>query len=108
MADKIAGAKAAGPAIKEGGGGGVEKIDITSNEDQGKKLSVQNSVAAFLYYESILQDSVRATVTFTDSGGSIDNKSAMEGLPIVGQENVQIQVRDNNCLLYTSAAADAS
>ena len=96
MADKIAGAKAAGPAIKEGGGGGVEKIDITSNEDQGKKLSVQNSVAAFLYYESILQDSVRATVTFTDSGGSIDNKSAMEGLPIVGQENVQIQVRDNN------------
>ena len=96
MTDKIAGAKAAGPAIKEGGGGGVEKIDITSNEDQGKKLSVQNSVAAFLYYESILQDSVRATVTFTDSGGSIDNKSAMEGLPIVGQENVQIQVRDNN------------
>ena len=96
MADKIRGAKAAGPAVKEGGGGGIEKIDITSNEDESKQVSVTNATAAFLYYESILQDSVRATVTFTDTGGSVDDKTAMEGLPIVGQENVQIQVRDNN------------
>ena len=96
MADKIRGAKAAGPAVKEGGGGGIEKIDITSNEDEGKQVSITNSTAAFLYYESILQDSIRATVTFTDTGGSVDDKTAMEGLPIVGQENVQIQVRDNN------------
>ena len=93
---KIFGAKAAGPAFKEGGGGGIEKIDITSNEDEGKQVSITNSTAAFLYYESILQDSIRATVTFTDTGGSIDKTTTMEGLPIVGQENVQIQVRDNN------------
>ena len=96
MADRIRGAKAAGPAVKEGGGGGIEKIDITSNENEGKQVSITNATAAFLYYESILQDSVRATVTFTDTGGSVDDKTAMEGLPIVGQENVQIQVRDNN------------
>ena len=96
MADKIRGAKAAGPAVKEGGGGGIEKIDITSIEDESKQVSVTNATAAFLYYESILQDSVRATVTFTDTGGSVDDKTAMEGLPIVGQENVKIQVRDNN------------
>ena len=96
MADKIRGAKASGPAVKEAGGGGIEKIDITSNEDEGKQVSITNATAAFLYYESILQDSVRATVTFTDTGGSVDDKTAMEGLPIVGQENVQIQVRDNN------------
>ena len=93
---RILGAKAAGPAIKEGGGGGIERIDITSNKSSGQKVSITNSVAAFLYYESILQDSVRATVTFSDTGGSVDDKTALEGLPIVGQENVEIKVRDNN------------
>ena len=93
---KIVGAKAAGPAIKEGGGGGIEEVFITSNEDEGKQVSLTNATAAILYYESILQDSVRATITFTDTGGTVDDKSTMEGLPIVGQENVSIQVRDNN------------
>ena len=93
---RILGAKAAGPAVKDGGGGGIESIDITSNKSSGQKVSITNSVAAFLYYESILQDSVRATVTFSDTGGSVDDKTAMEGLPIVGQENVRLQVRDNN------------
>ena len=96
MANKIVGARAAGPATKEGGGGGIENIVITSNEDETKQVGVTNAVAAFLYYESILQDSIRATVTFTDTGGSIGDESAMEGLPIVGQENVFIQVTDNN------------
>ena len=36
MADKITGARAAQPAIKEGGGGGLEKVDIISNEDETK------------------------------------------------------------------------
>ena len=96
MPDKIVGARAAGPAIKAGGGGGIEDITVLSNKEEGKEVSITNAVAAFLYYESILQDSVRATVTFTDTGGSVDDKTAMEGLPIVGQENVKIQVRDNN------------
>ena len=96
MATKIRGSKAAGPAFKKGGGGGIEKVDITSNKSSSKKISVTNATAAVLYYESILQDSVRATVTFSDTGGSVDGKTAMEGLPIVGQENVQVQIRDNN------------
>ena len=77
-------------------GGGIESISITSNEDEGKQVSIQDGTAAVLYYESILQDSIRATVTFTDTGGTVDDKTAMEGLPIVGQENVQVQLRDNN------------
>mgnify|MGYP001375463757 CR=1 FL=1 len=96
MATKIRGSKAAEPAFKKGGGGGIEKVDITSNKSSSKKISVTNATAAVLYYESILQDSVRATVTFSDTGGSVDGKTAMEGLPIVGQENVQVQIRDNN------------
>ena len=96
MANKVIGAKAAGPATKEGGGGGIESIEITSNEDTSKKVSITNATAAVLYYESILQDSVRATITFTDTGGVIDDQTAMVGLPIVGQENVKMQIRDNN------------
>ena len=88
-------AHAAGPAIKAGSGGGIEKIDVFSNET-GKKVELTEATAAILYYESILQDSIRATITFTDTGGSVNNKTAMEGLPIVGQENVSIKLRDNN------------
>ena len=92
----ITGAKAAEPSVKEGLSSGIEKIDITSNEDEGKKIRIEITTAAFLYYESILQDSIRATVTYTDTGGSVDDKTAMEGLPIVGQENVAIRVSDRN------------
>ena len=88
-------AHAAGPAMKAGSGGGIEKIDVFSNET-GKKVELTEASAAILYYESILQDSIRATITFTDTGGSVNNKTAMEGLPIVGQENVSIKLRDNN------------
>jgi hypothetical protein len=49
-----------------------------------------------MYYESILQDTIRATVTFADTGNAIDDKTALEGLPIVGQEKVQIKFKDNN------------
>ena len=93
------GARDALPAVVGDGtdlGGGIESISITSNEDEGKQVSIQDGTAAVLYYESILQDSIRATVTFTDTGGTVDDKTAMEGLTIVGQENVQVQLRDNN------------
>jgi hypothetical protein len=49
-----------------------------------------------MYYESILQDSVRATVTFADTGNSIDNKTVIEGLPMVGEEKVFLKFTDNN------------
>ena len=95
--ERIKGAKAAEPSVSNKGlPSGIEKIDITSNEDEGKNIRIEITTAAFLYYESILQDSIRATVTYTDTGGSVDDKTAMEGLPIVGQENVAIRVSDRN------------
>ncbi len=100
---KLIGSKAAGPATKAGGGGGIERIDILSNQhqqksDDDKKAAIAPATAAFLYYESILQDSIRGTVTFTDTGmyGQKKDQTAVEGLPIVGQEKVEIKVTDNN------------
>jgi hypothetical protein len=33
---------------------------------------------------------------FADTGNAIDNKTALEGLPIVGEENVRVKFKDNN------------
>lgn len=74
----------------------IERFDIVSNKSQGKSVSVVNGAVRLMYYESILQDTVRITYTFADSGNTIDNKTALEGLPIVGQEKVTVKFKDNN------------
>ena len=74
----------------------IDKIDIVSNKDQRKNVSVAGGTILLMYYESILQDSVRATVTFADTGNSIDGKNVIEGLPMVGQEKVSLKFTDNN------------
>lgn len=73
----------------------IKRLDIYSNKD-GKTVSVTGGTVSLLYYESILQDSIRATVTFVDTGNAINNKTALDGLPIVGQEKVQVKFEDNN------------
>jgi hypothetical protein len=73
----------------------IKQLDIISNKD-GKKVSVAGGTVGLLYYESILQDSVRATLTFADAGNSINNKTALDGLPIVGQEKIEVKFADNN------------
>jgi hypothetical protein len=74
----------------------IEKLDVFSNKDQSKSVSIVNGTIQLMYYESILQDSVMANVTFADSGNSIDEKSSLEGLPIVGTEKVLFKIKDNN------------
>ena len=81
---------------RAGGSSFIEKIDVVSNKDQSKNVSVANGTINLMYYESILQDSVRATVTFADTGNSIDGKTVIEGLPMVGQEKVSLKFTDNN------------
>ena len=73
----------------------IKQLDIISNKD-GKKVSVAGGTVGLLYYESILQDSVRATLTFADAGNTINNKTALDGLPIVGQEKIEVKFTDNN------------
>ena len=81
---------------RAGGSSFIEKIDVVSNKDQSKNVSVANGTILLMYYESILQDSVRATVTFVDTGNAIDGKTVIEGLPMVGQEKVSLKFTDNN------------
>ena len=51
------------------------------------------------YFESLMSDTLRATITFTDTGVNSSDKikeSILEGLPIVGQERVVLKFEDNN------------
>lgn len=55
----------------------------------GESVDVSSGTISLMYYESILQDTIRATVTFADAGNTINNKTAVDGLPIIGSERVR-------------------
>jgi hypothetical protein len=74
----------------------INKIDIVSNTNQSKSVSVVNGTTELQYWESILQDSIRAEVTFVDTGNSIDDKTVIEGLPLDGEEKVSLKFEDKN------------
>ena len=74
----------------------IEGVSVASNSDQSKTVDLSTGVIRLQYWESILQDGIRATVMYGDSGNTIDEKTAIDGLPIVGQEKVQLKFTDNN------------
>jgi len=88
----------------------LQKIDINSAQKGSKdSVSVLGGTVRVLYWESILSDSVRASVTFTDAGNTLSTTkmtrrgrrptakkvSAVEGLPIEGSEEVYLKFTDN-------------
>ena len=72
----------------------VTKADIKGNEEGD--ASLVNGFVQLYYHESILQDSVRADFIYADAGNTVNGKSAMEGLPIVGTEDFTLVFEDNN------------
>ena len=106
--EKQAEVRQAGPSL-------LQQIDVVSNENSSSTVSLISGTVRVLYYESILQDTVRASVVFSDAGNTMtrtvktakgqgnksrtrtDKKkiSAVEGLPIVGEEQVSLKFTDN-------------
>ena len=87
----------------------LQRVDIKSAKKGSKDtVSVLGGTVRVLYFESILSDSVRATVTFTDAGNTMSKTnrrgrrttakkvSAVEGLPITGSEEVYLKFTDNH------------
>jgi hypothetical protein len=93
MAQKVR-TKSAEPSL-------VEKLEIISNKD-GRTVNITGGLVELNYYESILNDTIRVEVTFVDSGftvegeGSTKKTSVIEGLPLCGQERVNLKFKDNN------------
>ena len=73
----------------------INQFDIFANSG-GKSVSIAGGIVKFEYFESILEDTITAKVTFADTGNTINNKTALDGLPIVGSEKVSIKFTDNN------------
>ena len=87
----------------------LQRVDIISNENKSTSVSVLQGTVRVLYWESILGDTVAASVVFTDAGNTMTRTkkgqghgkrrkkvSAVEGLPIIGQEKVALKFTDNN------------
>ena len=78
----------------------IRSIKITSNKDKSSVVDVSTSTVRLQYYESILQDTLQASVAFVDAGNSVESgktkKSVVEGLPIVGEENVSLKYFDKS------------
>ena len=87
-------------SIRSAGPADIKRAKIYSNEDDSKTSDLRGGLIRLMYYESLLQDTVRATVSYVDTGATVEKDgklvSAMEGLPIVGQEKFELVFTDNN------------
>ena len=83
-------------AAKKSAPASITKAEVTSNVDAGKNANLVNGILRMTYYESILQDSVKANIIFGDVGLAVDNKSVIEGLPLIGTEDIKLEFEDNN------------
>ena len=94
-------ARAAEPAL-------LQTMNVISNESSSRTVSLIKGTVRVLYWESILGDTVRASVVFTDAGNTLTSQktgqghgkrkkkvSAVEGLPITGGETVELKFTDN-------------
>ena len=87
----------------------LQRVDVISTEKKSSSVSLVNGTVRLLYWESILADTVSASIVFTDAGNTMTaNKktkrgtrkskkkvSAVEGLPILGGETVNLKFTDN-------------
>jgi len=93
--DKTVLSKASDPAI-------ISTVLVTSNKDQSRAVDLAGGVTLLQYYESILAETVRVSVNYTDSGHTVRSEdddtvmAAVEGLPIVGTESCKVIIEDNN------------
>ena len=98
----IAGAaRMASPAL-------LQKVTVLAKKSKNTVSLLQGTVRV-LYWESILADTVSASVVFSDAGNTMTTQktgqghgkgkkkvSAVEGLPITGGEQVDLKFTDNN------------
>ena len=75
---------------------------MTSNKNQSRAVDLAGGVSILQYYESILADTIRVSVNYTDTGHTVKSEdddtvmAAVEGLPIVGTETCKVVIEDNN------------
>jgi hypothetical protein len=74
----------------------IVRCVVYKNGDKSTNVEIGGGIYKLSYYESILQDTVRVTIDYVDSGYTINNTTLLEGLPLIGQERVELEIADNN------------
>ena len=80
--------------------GDIKVFKITGSN--GESVDISGSIAQFYYYESVLSNTVTATVAFVDTGfekegnSRIKTTGIVDSLELVGGESVEFEVVDNN------------
>ena len=69
---------------------------VIASNNGTSSVDISNGLNEVRYYESILSDTRTATLVYIDSGGSINGKSVLDGLPITGGEKVILKIKDLN------------
>ena len=82
-------------ASKAAEAGYIKEFTVASNDNKGN-ISMVGGLVNFQYFESIMDNTVKVSAVFNDSGDSINGKTARSGLPIVTEERVTIKIEDNN------------
>ena len=72
----------------------IDKFLLISNKDGD--INLNTAISELKYFESIMEVTVRMSIIYNDSGGSVKGKSVLEGLPLVGTEKAQIKLKDLN------------
>jgi hypothetical protein len=76
----------------------INLFSVTSNKTK-KNVDIANGTTELYYYESILQQAIKVSCVYADTGNSVENDgkymSVIEGLPLVGQEKMQLVMTDN-------------
>lgn len=67
---------------------------IFSNAD-GKEIAFNGGVAELYYYENILSETVRMTISVVDTGKGSEGVTASEKIKLTGTEKVHIEIEDS-------------
>ena len=70
----------------------INKATIISNVD-GSDVDLTKAIDC-RYYEGILNDTVSCDLIITNSGSTINGKNLLEGLPLVGTEDFELEIED--------------
>ena len=59
-------------------------------------LVLVGGIIKLQYFESILNNTISANILYVDTGGAVDGKTVLDGLPLVGQEEKSRFIIEDN------------
>lgn len=71
----------------------INSFSIASNE--GKTAELVGGIIRMQYFESLLNNTISSNILYVDTGGAVDGKTVLDGLPLVGGEKSRFIVEDN-------------